>query len=95
MIDPRKVVFRVHAIRRMFERGFAVRDVLHVLETGVVVADYPDDKPYPIRLLLGSREGRPIHVVAADDVASGEMIVVTVYEPDLDHWEPGFERRRA
>jgi hypothetical protein len=34
-------------------------------------------------------------VVVADNVAMREMIVVTVYEPDLTIWLPGFRRRRA
>jgi hypothetical protein len=53
---------------------------------------YPDDKPYPSRLLLGWVESRPIHVVTA--TAEHEIIVIRVYEPDPSLWEPGCERRR-
>ncbi|MBI2917323.1 MAG: DUF4258 domain-containing protein [Chloroflexi bacterium] len=35
--------FRGHAIRRMFKRGISVDDVRHVLATGEVIEDYPDD----------------------------------------------------
>lgn len=87
------LVFRVHAIRRMFSRRVSVEDVRQVLATGEAVEEYPDDIPYPSRLVLGWCGSRPIHVVVADNAEAGETIVVTVYEPDLDQWEPGFRRR--
>ena len=52
--------------------------------------DYPNDTPYPSRLVLGWSGRRPIHVVVADNVDSGENIVITAYEPDSSEWEPDF-----
>jgi len=48
----------------------------------------------PIRahLLPGWVGDRPVHVVAAS--APAERIVITVYEPDLARWEPGFKKRK-
>lgn len=89
-----RLVFRVHAIQRMFQRRISVDDVRHVLSTGEVIEDYPNDTPYPSRLVLGWCGSRPIHVVAAENVETRETIVITVYEPDLTQWEPGFRRRR-
>jgi hypothetical protein len=63
-----------------------------VISEGKEIESYPDDKPYPSRLLLGWAEDRPIHVVTA--TAGHDIIVITVYEPDPEHWEPGFERRK-
>jgi hypothetical protein len=37
---------------------------------------------------------RPIHVVIADNAQEKENIVVTVYEPDRDEWEPDLKRRK-
>ena len=88
-----RLVFRVHAIQRMFERGVSEEDVHHVLDTGEVIEDYPEDVPYPSRLMLGFRGARPIHVVAADDRQQGCKIVITVYEPDPFKWDPAFRRR--
>jgi hypothetical protein len=65
-----------------------------VLETGVTVEQYPDDFPYPSRLVLGWLESQPIHVVVAENIEEGIRIVVTAYQPDLEEWEPGFRRRR-
>jgi hypothetical protein len=64
--------------------------VHHVLNAGEIVEDYPVDTPYPSQLLLGWREDRPLHLVVANNAADNERIVITVYEPDADHWEPDF-----
>ncbi|MDO8689959.1 MAG: DUF4258 domain-containing protein [Dehalococcoidia bacterium] len=94
-MEARSLVFRTHAIRRMFQRGISREDVRHVLSTGETIEEYPDDAPYPSRLLLGWRGSRPLHVVVADNVEVGEAIVVTVYEPDSGQWNAGFRRKKA
>ena len=89
-----RLVFRAHAIRRMFERRIGVADVRAIVERGEVIENRPDDPPYASRLLLGAVQGRPLHVVVAEDAAAASTIVVTVYEPDPALWRPGFKRRR-
>ena len=89
-----RLVFRVHALQRMFQREINEEDIRHVLATGKTIEGYPDDSPYPSRLVLGWIGSRAIHVVVADNQVDQETIVITVYEPDLTRWEPGFERRR-
>lgn len=91
---PSRLVFRVHAIARMFQRGISEQEVRETLESGETIERYPDDTPYPSRLVLGWCGGRPIHVVAADNPQENEIIVVTVYEPDPALWEPDFRRRK-
>jgi hypothetical protein len=91
---PPKLVYRVHALRRMFVRRITATDVRTVIEQGETIARYPNDTPYPSRLLLGSVGGRALHVLVADNAHEDETIVVTVYEPDPALWQPGFRRRR-
>jgi hypothetical protein len=79
----------------MRERKVSADDIRHVIETGEVIEDYPNDRPFPSRLFFGSVGGRALHVVAADNAQGDETLVVTVYEPDLLRWEPGFRRRRS
>ncbi len=90
-----RLVYRVHAIERIVERGISDDDVRQVLADGKEIEEHPADYPYPSRLLLGWCGQRPIHVVAADNTADNETIIVTVYEPDPDRWERGFKRRKA
>jgi Domain of unknown function (DUF4258) len=89
-----RFVFRVHAIQRMYQRSVTEQEVRNVVMTGETIEDYPDDTPYPSRLVLGWKGARPLHVVVADNEGSRENIVITVYEPDPQEWESGFKRRR-
>ena len=93
MSEIGKIIFRAHAIKWMFQRRVDLKDVRSVLETGEIIEVYLDDTPYPSRLILGWLESRPLHVVAADNIADNETIVITVYEPEQDKWSPNFKRR--
>ncbi len=90
----RGLVFSTHALRRMAERQIVVDEVESLLAVGEVIERYPDDKPYPSRLMLGWRGSRPIHVVIAENAADNEIIVITVYEPDAEQWDESFRRRK-
>jgi hypothetical protein len=59
----RKLIYRTHALQRMFERGVSVDEISEVIEHGEELRAYPDDYPYPSRLLVGFPQGRPLHVV--------------------------------
>jgi hypothetical protein len=89
-----RLVFRIHAIQRMFQRGITEADIRRLLDGGEVIQEYPDDQPYASRLLLGRQGSRPIHVVVADNLDDQETIVITVYEPDPAQWERDFRRKR-
>jgi Domain of unknown function (DUF4258) len=85
------LIFTTHALRRMRLHRILVREALRA---PVLVEDYPEDGSYPSRLILGWVSNRPIHLVVTDQPVEGHTIVVTVYEPDPEQWEPGFQRRR-
>jgi hypothetical protein len=90
-----KTIFRVHAIKRIFERNFLFEEVKIILSKGKVIENYPKDKPFPSYLVLGyTKDARAVHIVAADDQANKTTVIITVYEPDPHHWEDKFERRR-
>jgi hypothetical protein len=90
----KKLTFRVHAIEKMFERGISRDDVRHVIDTGEVIHTYPDDTPYASRLILGWRDERPLHVVAADNETEDVTIIITAYEPNAALWEPDFRKKK-
>ena len=90
-----RIVFRVHAIQRMYQRRISEPEVRHVIATGEIVEDYSDDTPYPSRLVLGWHGRRPLHVVVADNTDEQENIVITVYEPDPAEWDTDFKRRKT
>jgi len=90
-----RLVFRVHAVQRMFERQLSVEDVRQALAGGENIEQYPNDRPYPSRLVLGWCESRPLHVVVADNNVDDELVVVTVYEPDAARWSDDLRRRKT
>lgn len=91
----KKLTFRVHAVQKMFERAINVDDVANVIEHGEIIREYSDDIPYPSRLILGWRGGRPLHIVAADNDANEETIIITAYEPNPSLWEPDFKVKKV
>lgn len=90
----KKLIFRTHAVERMFQRSIRVEEVRGALKNGEIIESYPDDLPYPSYLLLGWADKRPLHVVAAD-ISYNESIIITVYEPDLRRWSSDFKRRQS
>jgi len=88
------IEWQTHALERMMKRGISRKTVKQVLLEGEIIEDYPDDKPFPAALFFGLFQGEPLHVVSAFDSLSGYCFVITVYRPDLDHFEPDYKTRR-
>lgn len=89
------LLFRVHAVQRMFERNVSVRNVSQALRSGDVVEDYSSEMPEPSRLVLGFQGKRPFHVVTSENVEGNETTIITVYLPDPRKWTKDFRSRRA
>ena len=83
-----RLQFTDHALQRMFERHIDLASVRKVIDRGEVIESYPEDVPFPSRLLLGWLGEMPVHVVAADNQGERITIIITVYEPDSRRWEP-------
>jgi hypothetical protein len=86
--------FSRHAFERMFQRGISPNQARLIVESGKVISDYPNDKPYPSMLLLGFCENLPVHVLVAHNELSGDCHVVTVYRPAPELWDENYEKRR-
>ena len=89
-----RAVWRLHALRRMVERGISRVVVVEAIERGEVIEDYPDDTPYPSCLVLGFVEERPLHVVLGYDASGRDACIITVYEPSPDKFESDWRTRR-
>jgi Domain of unknown function (DUF4258) len=66
------LIFTTHALRRMGPHGILVRDVREALRAPMMVEDYPDNVPYPSRLVLGWAGTRPLHIVIANEPPFGD-----------------------
>jgi hypothetical protein len=93
-MECKNVIYSGHAIRRMFERKISEKDIFEVIESGNLIAEYPNDVPYPSYLLLGFSQNTPLHVLIAKDQESDDCYVVTTYVPHRDIWNDDFKTRR-
>jgi hypothetical protein len=80
-VNNPKIVFRVHAIQRMFERNVSVRNVVQALQLGETIEDYSAEMAEPSRLILGFQGRRPFHVVTSENQKTNEITIITVYIP--------------
>jgi len=88
-----RIAITEHARCRLVERGISVNDIIRCIDTGEIIKQYEDDKPFPSCLILGAAiDGEYIHVVASHD--SEWIYLITAYHPDADVWEPDFKTRK-
>ena len=90
-----KVLFRVHAVQRMFERSISAKKVSQSLQSGETIEDYSGEMPEPSRLILGFQGKRPFHIVTSENPETNEITIITVYIPDPDKWNKDFKSRRS
>ncbi|MBU4226622.1 MAG: DUF4258 domain-containing protein [Chloroflexi bacterium] len=93
-MECRAIVFSQHAFTRMFARGISPQLVERAVHLGEVIADYPDDQPYPSVLLLFKDEKQALHVVAGMDARSQTCHIITAYWPEPSLWSEDFRTRR-
>lgn len=78
----------------MLKRNISVEQVKNAIKKGEEIRSYPDDKPYPSKLLLGYENELPLHIVIAQNYVENIIIVITAYHPELDIWMENFKTRR-
>lgn len=85
--------FSKHAIDQSILRKISVDELREVI-SGEVIEDYPDDKYGPSCLVFGRTEAeRPLHIQCS--YPSRRLVkIVTLYEPDPEHWIDFRDRRR-
>jgi len=87
------ISYRIHALERLFERNVTCVELAEIIKNGQLVENYPNNIPYPSKLVLGSANNRPLHVVFTFNKENKSAVVVTVYEPDPRKWERNLVRR--
>ena len=82
-----------HARLRLYERQITVDDIINGIETGEIIKQYEDDKPYPSCLILGfSVKSKYIHIVVSCD--TDFIYLITAYFPNPDIWEDDLKSRK-
>lgn len=86
-----RFVIKDHAVMRMINRNILSSDVNEILHSCEVIERYPDDFPFPSKLVFKIVNGRPLHIFSKDQNLG---IVITVYEVDIEHFEADFKTRK-
>jgi hypothetical protein len=89
------IVYRVHAIQRMFERKISSKNVRRALAERDVVEDYSGEMTNPSQLILGYQGRRPFHLVVSEKRGTNETVIVTVYLPEPGKWMKDNRTRRS
>jgi len=93
-MEYRTIIFSQHAFTRMFARGISPQLVERAVRLGEIIANYPDDVPYPSVLLLFRESQRALHIVAGLDVSTKTCHIITAYWPEPTLWSDDFKTRR-
>ena len=95
-MECKEIIFSQHAVQRMFERGIQTTDIKIVIESGEIIADYPNDLPFPGYLVLGwVKKEKPFHLVIAIGANQQKCYVITGYIPDPMIWHSDFKTKRS
>ena len=94
-MDCKTLHFSRHAFERMFQRAINPDAVTQIVAEGEVIADYPDDQPFPSASLLGFYGSQPVHAGIARERATRICHLVTIYLPSPAILDESFKRRRA
>ncbi len=83
-----------HAVAQMFNRSILADDVEYAITNGEVIKSYPEDLPFPSRLILHiTGNQKPLHVVVSQNIQTGTCYIITAYEPDPALWTPDFRKK--
>jgi hypothetical protein len=89
-----RILFLSHAVRQMArpDRMIKTWEVRNVIETGVVIEEYPDDPRGGSCLILGRGiADRPVHVVCSPK--ADFLAIITAYLPGRNEWSDDFTVR--
>lgn len=95
IIQQGRIEWSAHALKRMLEKGISRASVKHIICTGEMIENYPDDKPFPSGLFYGIWQNQPLHAVIAYDFTEQKIFLITAYWPDEEHFETDFKTRRS
>lgn len=92
--DNYNLLFKDHAVLRMFERDITKDEIKEIIEHGEVIEEYASDFPYPSSLMFKMINQKPVHIVVAHIESDNQEIIVTVYIPDSTNFESDFKTRK-
>lgn len=94
LVDNRKVEWKKHALKRLFERSLKRNQVFDAISNCEIIEQHSLQRPLPSILALGYYNNEPLHVMLAVDEPNETVWIITVYKPSLEEWMEDFKTRR-
>jgi hypothetical protein len=94
VVECKSIITSLHALKRMISRNISPVDVKQALQSGEIIREYADDKPYPSMLVYKVVNGKQIHVVVGREEPSRVCVIITVYIADEEIWESDFKTKK-
>jgi len=92
-VEEDRYLLTQHAQERMGLRKVTHTDLKHVVATGDVIEEYPDNQPDPKVLIMAFVEGEPLYVSCAFDGSCAYIVTVHRYDPA--RWVDPWTRRKV
>jgi hypothetical protein len=92
----RRVKWTRHALNELVAEPVSVNDVEVALGQAEVIEEYPHLRRYlPDCLVLAFvSPDQPIHCVVALNEPQDYILIVTIYQPDVEEWEDDWKTRK-
>ncbi len=93
VIKEGNISWKKHTLERMMERDISRKQVKHAIITGSIIESYANDYPFP-SCLICTLVPEPLHIVLSYNATESEVNIITVYYPDLTHFENDYITRQ-
>ncbi|MGA1839032.1 MAG: DUF4258 domain-containing protein [bacterium] len=94
-IKKGSIVWKEHILEQMRSRKIKTKEIFFALQYFKIIESDYEDKPFSSFLILGYKGDKmPSHMVIGINAEDFEIYFITTYQPRLEIWEEGFERRK-
>lgn len=89
-----RILLTAHVFDKLRSIDLGLAEFELMVNNGITIEETPLGSASRKEVVLLIAWVRPLHLVVVVDDELEEERIVTLYEPDLTRWRPGFRRRR-
>ena len=95
LVKARELRISEHGYDELSADNLQIDEIIHGIETALVIEEYPEYPKGPAILLLQKDQfEKPVHVVwGIPKGYNTSAVLVTAYRPDKDRWDSSFTKR--
>lgn len=93
-VKERKIKWTYHVNIRLRGRFIPRATILNSVDTFEIIEDYTEGKYLPSYLIYSKHLNEVIHILAAPNIETGNLTIVTAYKPNSQKWDKDLKVRR-